>query len=88
MIRPSIYICFCLVLIFLNACSTTPEIHKVPAQKATGQEYREYHEAEQAYKDKKIATALKKFTIFIQKHPQNSLTDQASFYAGQIYYDQ
>ncbi len=81
-------LCFCLSISFLEACSTVSEVHKVPAQKANDQEYREYRQAEQAYKTGKAATALKKFTTFIQKHPQNNLTDHASFYAGQIYYDQ
>lgn len=82
------FICFCILIAFLSACSTTPEIHKVAAQKANEQEYKEYREAEKEYKNKKYATALKRFTTFIQKHPQNNLTDHASFYAGQIYYDQ
>src|SRR5258708_2026403 len=81
--------CFglCLLMLLLEACSTS-EIHKVPAHKASELEYREYRDAENTYRNKKIGLALKKFTTFVQKHPQNNLTDHASFYAGQIYYDQ
>lgn len=79
---------FILLIVLILAGCVTQEVRKTPAPQASAAAVKEFREAMSFYKAKKLGPALKKFTGFIQRYPQTGLTDDAQFYAGQIYYDQ
>jgi branched-chain amino acid transport system substrate-binding protein len=75
-----------LSLIYLCSCATK-EV-KVEARHAGEIEIREFRDAENTYRKKNNPLALRKFSIFVQRHPAIDLTNDAYYYIGEIFYEQ